>query len=134
MHELLLEVVLVGLYVRLSCKTSQPLLIDIQPEGTHPTQQHVHPKIKFELINEHRPLNVLLHNIVPSISDLLYFLHEENTLALTICFRFDNEGLFLLLAGNLFSQLAELRGQQPSFGKEIVVLGSSFVHVHETHA
>ena len=59
-------------------------------------------------------------------------LSQKDASALAICLGFHDEGL--LLPNELLAQLAVLSWKQPCLGEEVVVLGGSLEHVHQTDA
>jgi hypothetical protein len=67
---------------------------------------------------------------MPSILYLVNGLHKKYPSALTIGFGFDDKSF--LLSIKLFSELTILRRQQPRPGKEMIIIGGTFSHIHET--
>lgn len=120
---------LVGLDIRLSRKPGESLLVDIEAKRADSAEQNVNSKVEFKAVNQKRTSDVLLDDIVASVSHFFNFLGQKYSPPLAICFWLDDKSSFLVV--KLLAKFAELGRQQPCFGEEVIMLGCSAVHIHE---
>ena len=96
-----IEILSCRLLIRLSCKSSQSLVINIQPQRVSASKEYIYPQIKFQLIDQQWVFDVSLHNIFIAIDYIFNIAGKENTSTLW-------QGLGFDYIGSCFSFLTVL--------------------------
>lgn len=144
-------------FVRISAEPGEGHLVQVDPQRTHTIQKHIDSQIVLQVINEVRPVNILLNDVALLrcrqtvlighgsgtgfllVDDLLNLIDrscEENSFALALRVRFDDVGNFVLLTVVLIMceivpQVGHLTWQHPRLGEEIILRRHCFVHIHQ---
>ena len=109
-------------------------MVDIKTKGIGSGHEDVNSEIKFEFINEEGVLDVPLDDVFVAIDDVFDVSGQEDTFALWKCLGFHDVGAGFAFfdAFVVVSELAELHGDGPGLGEEVVLFGEVFFHGHES--
>jgi hypothetical protein len=142
MHELVVQIVRLGHFVRLSAQSGQSLIINKNSQRICPSNQHVNPQVELESLDQeglaHVPLDdtLFIFQLLNKSMVTVDVSGEEDASTLATGFRLTNEGLGFALLSIIvvLFEVGEFCGQAPSDGEEVVVLWELLSELHEAFA
>jgi len=114
--------------------------VNINPHWIEAIEHYVNSQIIFQVINEMGLIKVVLNDestlSCAILNDLLTITRQVNTLPLRKTLWLDNIGFlflcrFAIFINKLFSEICCLLRDEPSFGKELVLLRKGSLHFHQ---
>ena len=87
MHVQILEIIFARLAVLLSAESSHPFFVQIDAKRVDGLNEDIESAVEFEVINQKRVLDILLHNIVFFGLEVFNVLTQEYSSPLTSSFR-----------------------------------------------
>lgn len=129
----LLHVFLADFLILLSCKATQSLIIDENPERIIPNNQNIDPQIELQILDKERVIDVGLHDADLTIYQLHIF-EQFYSFSLGHCFRFIDIVLVFLCFVQLLIVAKELGivvWNTPSEWEKVISIRKLSVHLHE---
>ena len=130
MHTLIIDVLIIRLLVLFGCESGKSIFVDIHPERVDSVHKNVDSQIVLITVYQVRLVQVLLNDYLIAGLDEIGVTHKENTFALALVLRLDDEGTRILTLGLVPKVLVVVR-QHIRGREEVVIVWQDLLHPHQ---
>lgn len=130
MHTLIIDVLVIRLLVLFRCESGKSIFVDIHPERVDSVHKNVDSQIVLITVYQVRLVQVLLNDYLIAGLDEIGVTHKENTFALALVLRLDDEGTRILTLGLVPKVLVVVR-QHIGGREEVVIVWQDLLHPHQ---